>query len=356
MMPAGGAYRLYGLTLHSPFDLPCSRAPRTSKPDVYLRPGSAAQFARVRDELRPSAAQNEWFEHRRLADGTRHVRWSGLFEFLISPDGREILFRRLEKGSPESFYVYLLGQVLSFSLLSLGVDPLHGTAMRIAGSAVAFLAPCGHGKSTLAAALLARGFPVIADDLLVLEERPLPRRWSVHSGIPRLKLFPSIARRVLGRNCGKTMNSGTSKLVLPLGPAEAVRRTTPLEAIYVLGDPAQVSSANARLPVQIEPLGGAEAFLELIRGAFNLLEVDSQRLAHQFTFARQLTADVPVRRLTYPRRLSMLPAVCDALLADLTSPPRPRNETACSPLRQSAAIRPRHTPAQLPPERKDVRI
>lgn len=357
MSPAGAAYRLYGLTLHSPFALPCSKATRTSKPDVYLRPGTAAQFARAHVEFPASPELNEWFEHRRLADGTRHVRWSGLFEFLISPDGREILFRRFENGSTESFRVYLLSQILSFSLLSMGVDPLHGTAVMIDGAAVAFLGQCGQGKSTLAAALLARGYAVLADDLLVLEERRRPHSWGVHPGIPRLKLFPSIARRVLGRDCGGTaMNSGTSKLVLPLGPAEAVRHVTPLKAVYVLDDPNQAPSTNPRSRVHIEPLVGGGAFLELIRGAFNLLEVDSHRLANQFTFAAQLTASVPVRRLTYPRRLAMLPAVCDALLADLTSTPRSHSETACSPPRRRGAIQPPHILVRPRRGRKGARI
>ena len=33
--------------------------------------------------------------------------------------------------------------------------------------------------------------------------------------------------------------------------------------------------------------------------------------------ARAVVSAMPVKRLSYPRRLSMLPAVCDAVLADL---------------------------------------
>ena len=59
--------------------------------------------------------------------------------------------------------------MLSFSLLSLGYEPLHATAVVVDGEAVAFLGDCGYGKSTLGAAFLARGFPLLTDDVLALE-------------------------------------------------------------------------------------------------------------------------------------------------------------------------------------------
>jgi hypothetical protein len=46
--------------------------------------------------------------------------------------------------------------------------------------------------------------------------------------------------------------------------------------------------------------------------------VDRARLARQFAFASRLAATVPVTRLSYPRSLSLLPAVCEAVLADLS--------------------------------------
>jgi len=66
--------------------------------------------------------------------------------------------------------------------------------------------------------------------------------------------------------------------------------------------------------------GESQAFEHLgafLGAAFNLTVTDRGRLESQFTFATRLSSSVPVRRLTYPRRLAALPEVCDALLADL---------------------------------------
>lgn len=283
---------------------------------MRLQAGSAAAFSRAREAAGDAIRARDWFHSHRLADGSRYLRWAGLFEFLISPDGGRILYHRLQQASRESFDVYLLGQVLSFSLLARGIEPLHGTVAVINGGAVAFLGDCGSGKSTLGAALLARGFPILTDDVIALVRRG--RSWAVHPGIPRLKLFPSVARRLLG--CGNPgrarMNPGTSKLVLPLLEGQTTSRPVPLKAVYVLCGPRRRGVRGSGSP-RITRLSGPQAFLEVVRAAFNLLVLERDRLAGQFAFAASLAAGVPIRRLTYARRLSTLPAVCDAVLADL---------------------------------------
>jgi hypothetical protein len=308
------AYRIYGLALQSSLALPCRLARPRVRPDVRLEAGTTERFARVRREIAASRPR-DWFRWHRLADGTTYLHWSGSFEFLISADGRRIRYHCLDRATHESFSIYLLGQVLSFSLLAFGVESLHGTAVVVNGEAIVFVGDCSYGKSTLGAALLARGFPILTDDLVVTEQDGTG--WVVHPGIPRIKLFPSVARKLLlPRQNGTRLNHGTSKLVLPLNARQAVDRITPLGAIYVLSDPRHPESRDSTCP-RIEPLSGSEAFLEIVRAAFNLLVLECPRLINQFEFATALAADVPVRRLTYRRHLSSLPAVCDAVLSKL---------------------------------------
>ena len=212
--------------------------------------------------------------------------------------------------------MYLLGQVLSFSLLSMGIESLHGTVVVIDDGAVAFVGDCGYGKSTLGAAMLARGFPVLTDDLIALRESA--SGCIVQPGVPRIKLFPSVARRVFRRKpLGTPMNPRTPKLVLPLEQHEAAGRPVPLKAIYVLSPPRARSNRLTR--PRIRPLGGREAFLEVVRSTFNLLVLREERLAGQFRFARNITATVPIRQLAYPRDLSQLPEVCNVVLGDLAT-------------------------------------
>ncbi len=311
-------YRLYGLLVETRLPLSCPRIDRTastgkSRPDVRLYAGSRTRFERARRQLAIASKPTDWFECRRLENGVTYLRWSGLFEFLIAADGRTIEYRRLRKATTESLTTYLLGQVLSFSLLSFGCDPLHATAVVIDGEAVAFLGDCGYGKSTLGAAFVARGYQILTDDVLAL--RPRDNRWMAYPGPRRLKLFPSVARKVLARAGGRLLNADTSKLVLPLSPGEATNRAVPVRALYVLRDP---NARDSLTRVRIAPLQGPNAFLEVTRSAFNLIHVDRARLENHFTMAAQLVSEVPLRRLAYPRKLDSLGAVCDAVLSDLT--------------------------------------
>jgi hypothetical protein len=283
---------------------------------VRLRAGEPARFAGVRSRGATDRSSRDWFFCRRLRTGATYLRWTGLFEFLVSADGHDIAYHPLPRASTESLTTYLLGQALSFSFLAFGVEPLHGTVVEIDGEAVAFLGDCGYGKSTLGAAFLRLGYPILTDDLMVLESTATG--YAVHPGMPRLKLFPSVARRVLGvERGGPRLNDGTSKQILPLAAGQAARRPAPLRAIYVLAEPARAVHRTARR-IELERIAGGGALLEVIKGSFNIIVVDRDRLERQFAFATKLAATVPVTRLSYPRSLSLLPAVCEAVLADLS--------------------------------------
>lgn len=276
---------------------------------MSLRPGPAARFEPLRLAPPNRRASRDWFRYRRLGDRSTYLRWTDLFEFLVSGDGRLIEYRPLARATHESFTTYLLGQVLSFSLLAFGEEPLHGTAIVAGGKAIAFLGDCGSGKSTLGAAFLRLGHRMLTDDLLALE--PRGEGYSAHPGIPRIKLFPRVARAVLRQDGGPKLNNGTSKQVLPLASGRSCRRQVPLAALYVLSDP----RAGSRR-INIEPLPAAEALLAVIGHSFNTIVVDRDRLANQFKLGNALAERVPIKRLSYPRSLASLPAVCDAVLRD----------------------------------------
>jgi hypothetical protein len=305
-------YRLYGLALASPLDLPCPRTRGRRRRLVRLAPAGAAGFARWRP--RTDRERRDWFYCRRSRSGTTYLRWTDLFEFLVSADGHQIKYRDLPRANAESLGTYLLGQVLSFSLLAFGTEPLHGTVVVVDGAAVGFLGDCGDGKSTLGAAFLHLGHPLLTDDLVVLTRTR--SGYDVHPGMPRVKLFPSVAERVLGvTDGGARLNDGTTKQILALGAGQVHAEPAPLRGLYVLSAPA---SRRPGASIEITPLSAGAACLELVRHTFNTVVVDRDRLARQFAFASRVAARVPLKRLAYPRSLSRLPAVCEAVLADLS--------------------------------------
>jgi len=308
---ASQTYELFGLTLESQLPLPDGLPAGSGMPDVRLQasaPDSSVNWAALDD-----ADKNDWFACRRLPDASTCLRWTGLFDFWISAGGERIEYRKHRRASLESFTVYFLGQVLSFSRLARGIEPLHGSAVVVDGRAIVFLGACGAGKSTLAAAMIARGYPALTDDVVVL--RQSENTWVVEAGVPRIKLFPATARKLLGPRDATPMNTGTSKLVMPLAANETVLRPMPVETLYVLPE-ASTPASRASSAIRIDAVGKADAFLAIVRSTFNGVITDRSRLANQFAFAQGLTASIRVRQLHYPRRLNRLDRVCDAIVAD----------------------------------------
>ena len=310
-------YRLYGLLLRSVLPQPALAFAGSGIAVVEIFHGSASVFSRARREARIRLDEGKWFAHGRLSDDSDYLRWSGLFEFLVSADGHRIACRAFKGASQESFQTYLAGHVISFALLRQGIEPLHSTTVVIDGEAVAFLGDCGFGKSSLGAVFLHGGYRLLTDDLLVLKEEG--DQFMAYPGPPRIKLFPEIARSVLGeRVTGIPMNDQTSKLVIPLGQNEAVlpQSAFPLKAIYVLTPPSPNSPSHR---ITIRTLSPRRAFVELIKNTFNHLVVEPGRLKCQFVLATRLTTRVPIASLSYPRALKHLPDVRQAILANLSN-------------------------------------
>jgi hypothetical protein len=126
-----------------------------------------------------------------------------------------------------------LGPVLGGLLHQRGLLPLHASAVLTRAGAILFSGPVGGGKSTVAAALALRGFPVLADDIcaidassgpLVIPGAPYLMLWE--DSLLRLGLFPSNYSRA---------RSELAKYIYPLGPAFCPD-PVPLHTVYFLDD------------------------------------------------------------------------------------------------------------------------
>jgi hypothetical protein len=116
----------------------------------------------------------------------------GIGTFLVR-DGREILVDPDPDAGDALLQLALLGPVLAALLQQRGDLVLHASAVEIDGAAVGFLGGRGAGKSTMAAALLRRGYPLLTDDILAVSlEDGSPR---VLPGFPQLKLWPDAVAR-----------------------------------------------------------------------------------------------------------------------------------------------------------------
>jgi hypothetical protein len=179
-------YFAYGLRIRSAVPLPELVAFEGAEADAIIRTGAIDWRPDKYDAAR-------WFEV--TAEGV-YLSWEGVGKFLVSR-GREITMDPCQGAEQRLLRLPLLGTALALLLHQRGLLVLHASAIDVRGRGVAFLGSKGRGKSTMAAALYARGHRLLSDDIVAIDEDEsgCPQ---VLPGFPQFKLWPQAAASSLG--------------------------------------------------------------------------------------------------------------------------------------------------------------
>ena len=133
----------------------------------------------------------------RVRDGEYYrFRYADETEFVIDKAGSEVWAAWREPLTLEDTTTYLLGPVMGFVMLLRGVVCLHASAVAIGDEAIALLGPAGSGKSTTAAAFAERGYSVLAEDVVTLDDRG--DHFLVRPGYPCIRLWPAAVKALYG--------------------------------------------------------------------------------------------------------------------------------------------------------------
>lgn len=301
-------HRLYGIRIRTPWPIR-GVAEFEDDWDVEFVADGTQHLARAAAFV-PREQASWWAQYAALPDGGAYRRWTSLFEFLVTPDARRIYARLLSEVDHEAMLAYLLVDALSFSMVRLGREPLHGTAVLTDRGVVAFLGDSGAGKSTLAALFVARGAQLVTDDMLILTGDR--ERWLAEPGPPRLKLYRAMANVTLGSTPGSVrMNPETTKVIVPVS---ATTEACSLRTIYLL-------SSDDEHPCRpsFRQLTPGEALPRVLAHTAGHYPSDAVRLERQFTFVTALVQQIPVKALSYRRDTSAMSDVYDAVLADVAN-------------------------------------
>jgi len=212
--------------------------------------------------------------------------------------------------------IHLLGLVFSYWFERQGIPMLHASAVAVDGRAAVFIATNRGGKSSLACTLMGAGHPLLSDDVVglqVTERGPEGR-----PGFPSMRLWPDQAAHFHGEWEGLGLaHPRYEKRRVPIGEGGFGTfrdAPAPLAAFYL---PERRPVAEAP-EVDLTTVSPGEAVIELVRGSF------LPRLAQESGLARErmalfgrLAASVPMKRLVYPEGNEYLPAVGEAIVADV---------------------------------------
>jgi hypothetical protein len=238
-------YRAYGLQILSALSLPeltLGAGLEAGSGDVVIGLGPV--------EPLPSQLDAGGFGFWTAGDEACHML-DKVGSFLVR-GGREIVVDPAPEVEDRVLRLSILGPALGLVLYQRGLLVLHASVVARDGEAIAFLGKNGWGKSTIAAALHAKGFDVVADDVaaVALDHD----RASVLPGFPQMKLWPEAAK-LLGETPERLplLHPGFDKrgwratrgfsleprrlqrvYVIAAGPAPAIERLEPREGCFEL--------------------------------------------------------------------------------------------------------------------------
>jgi len=282
--------------------------------------------------VRPSfLVIDNWLRHQKLPDGTEWLsvarlkgeyllRFTNLADFTVSADGWQINCYPHGNIVNETASHLLLDQVIPAVLAHQGELVLHASGVVSDYGAIAFLGESGSGKSTLCAGFNRAGFPQLSDDFLLL--RASKDGFVAVPSYPGLRLWPD-SRTALKWEAADTTpvahyttkeRLDTSSHGLPFCSVPV-----PITTLFVLTSPDETMKTDQ---VSIEPLTHQDAFMALLKYSFRLDISDRERNKKAFRDIAETVSKLKLFRLSYPRKMAMLPQVRTAILEHLATEER----------------------------------
>lgn len=280
-------YSVYGLTIRSEIPLPMLVSSSGGQADASVLLG---ELGDVTAELH----RIPWGY--RLDPEEAHILWEGIATY-VARAGKEVIVDPAPDSDPRSVQLGVLGPAFAALLHQRGFLLLHASAVEIDGVAVGFLGSSGWGKSTMAAALHAAGYPLVVDDVVAV--RFDAGRPEVYPGFPQFKLWPD-ALGALGADPTTlpTIDPEMDKRARRITEGFCTAESLPLGRLYVL------STGGS---IEIESLNPREAFLQLAYHSYGIQWLHEVSGSAHFLNRAELARSLPVQRLRRPRDLQLLP-------------------------------------------------
>lgn len=289
-------YSAYQLTIASELPLPELVQVNGTQTDVTIRFDNVAENGLADGEqLGPFL----W-----AAPNTLWLQVPNVARFLVR-NGNEIIIDPADGIDDDSIRVFLLGSAFGALLFQRGLLVIHGNAVRIGDECLICVGPSGAGKSTLAAAFMQRGFDVLADDVVPVNDAGLAL-----PGFPRIKLWQDAAEQfAIATDDLRRIRPEMNKFNLLVADVE--QRALPIRWIYILG--------NDHIDeITFEPITGMAKFMPLQHNTYRAKFLQGMQLKSQhLSLCGKLASKIRLSRLTRPKLGFTANAMVDAILKDI---------------------------------------
>lgn len=290
-------YRIYGLTLDSELVCPGFVTVPEAKPDVFVSMGS------VSDKLENVKASGFKFQA-----NPDHVLTKGVRARMLVSKGNRVTIQPKEGTHEYVVRSLFMAWGLGALLHQRNIFPLHGSVISLGNECVAFCAPSGTGKSSLAALFAKRGYTLLDDNIAAIAL--VDGVYMVYPGAPIIK-FP---HDVLEKSGDSFASLGAFQPFMDKY-AVVVRQDfpvnpQPLKKVYVLTRSGQPGFA-------LTLLNGAARFDSLMKNTFcpQFLQ-GMNKYSQHFRTVRSLAVRLPMVGVQLPDWPTPYSEVVDVLEQD----------------------------------------
>jgi hypothetical protein len=304
-------YTAFGLQIDSELRLPWL-LPGSGRPsDVKIRLGS------VPTTLPDPLVKGSHFE---ATLDTFLFRVKDVARYLVVK-GEQIIIDRAPDGPEDLLDVFLMGSCFGALMHQRRLLVMHASSIQTAHGAVLFVGPSGHGKSTLLAALVDRGYAMLADDVTAIEveSQSVPVAFA---SFPRMRLGVEAATRVGISVDSLPRATDTGKCLVPV--ENFCTQALPVHAIYAL-------SVHEATNIKVAPVDTLHRFAIVGTNTYrySFLEGLGLRQVH-FHAAARLAKAVQICRITRPAAPFMLDELVARLEEEFGAPPGTAKEKEVS--------------------------
>lgn len=234
-------------------------------------------------------------------------RYEGLAEGSFDFVTRRIDLKIIDPLCSDATLFHFLSDVLLPAILDhQGELVVHAGAVVVDGAAVLFLGESGRGKSTLTASFLAEGETVLSDDGIIVTGSE--RGVIAEAVYPGVRLLPDSLSALFDASVPtkEVAHYATKRRIAPDWRMSGSKY--PVALLIFLSEPDDSGL------ISLLPVSAAEACMGLVSKSFALNPSDKNRARARIEQAARVANTLPAYALSYPRKMSSLPQVREAII------------------------------------------